>query len=83
MCINKWINDFLPILGTFFLLLVCFVQLQYDSFCFNLLYFILVDCHLLEVYSLLMKDKKGVDSNGREVGKKLGGVEGGKIVIKL
>lgn len=57
---------------------VCIVQLKSDTFVFvyffNLatFYFVMFCCHLLEVCSFLMREDKRVDSDGQEVGEKLG-----------
>lgn len=38
-------------------------------------------CHLLEVHSFLMSDRKGVDLEGRRGGKELRRLDGGEIRI--
>ena len=50
----------------------CLVQIQYDSFCFMLLYFILSCFYLLEACSFLIRDSKGVDLEGRGSREELG-----------
>ena len=47
---------------------------------FILLYLLVL---FLEVCYFLMKDRKGVDLDGRGGGEELGGVEGGEIIIKI
>ena len=44
-------------------------------------YFFLFGCYLLEACSFLMRDRKGVDLDGRDGGEELGGVEGEETVI--
>ena len=61
-----------PALGTLFLLLGCNVQLQYESFCFILLYFIFV----MFGCSFLMRDTKRVEPERRGRGEFLEGLEG-------
>lgn len=46
-------------------------------------YVIIFYYYILEVCSFLVKDRKGVDSEGERINKKLGGVEGGKPVISM
>lgn len=56
----------LPDLGILFFLLGCRVPLQCDSFC-PILYFKF--CHVeLEACSFLMRDRKGMNLDGRGVG---------------
>ena len=40
-------------------------------------------CYLLEACSFLMRDRKGVDLDGRRGGEELGGVEGGETIIRI
>ena len=40
-------------------------------------------CYLLEACSFLMRDRKGVDLDGRDGGEELGGVEGEETVIRI
>lgn len=40
-------------------------------------------CYLLKVRCFLVRDRKGVDPEGRGSGEELGGVKGGKIIIKI
>jgi hypothetical protein len=61
-----------PSLGLF--LFFCLVQLRCDSFCFIL---------LLSLEASSFRDIKGVESEGREGGEELGGIEGGKTVIRI
>lgn len=49
--------------------------------CFILLYFILFYCYALDV-CFLIKDRKGVDMDGRGDGTELGAVEGRDTVIR-
>lgn len=69
----SWSLILLPTLRTFFLLLGCHSQLQYDSFCLFLLYFVLLCLvTILESCSFLMIDRNRVDPNGRRSGEELG-----------
>lgn len=45
-------------------------------------YYILF-CHLLEAFSLLVRDRKKVDPEGSEGREGLGGVEGGETVTRI
>ena len=40
-------------------------------------------CYLLEACSFLMRDRKGVDLEGRRGGKELGGVVGGETIVMI
>ena len=40
-------------------------------------------CYLLEACSFLMRDRKGVDLEGKGGGEELGGINGGKTVIRI
>lgn len=46
-------------------------------------YFVLCGCYLLDAYCFLMRDREGVDLDGRGCGEALGGVERGEIVISM
>lgn len=74
-----------PSHGTLVLLLGFLVQLQRDGFyfIFTIFYFVMFGCYLLYACSFLMRDRKEVGLDRREDGEKLGGTEGGKIVIRI
>lgn len=67
-----------------FLLLGCLVQPQSDEFYLIIVYFVMF-CHfLLGACSLLTRDRKGVDSKGREQRRgELEGVKGRETVIRI
>ena len=79
----SWSLILVPSLGALLLLLICFVQLRYESFCFSLSYMIMFCCYLLEACSFLMRDRKGVDLKGQGGEKELVGVEGGETIVKI
>lgn len=70
-------------IGSLFLRLGCCVNLGYDSFCFILLYFVfyfvLFGWYHLEVFSFVMRDRKGVYLERREDEDELGEIEEGEI----
>lgn len=50
----------------------------------RIFYFVVFGCHLLEASSSLLKrDRKRVDQDGKGVEKRLGGVEGGETKIRI
>lgn len=53
------------IVGALLLLLICFVQILCDDFCFVLFFY----CYLFEACSFLKRERKGVNPDGREVGR--------------
>ena len=70
-------------LGTLFLL-GCYVQLSILKFLLHLIfYFVIFGCYLLEACSFLMRDRKGVDLEGRRGGEDLGRVEGEETIIRI
>lgn len=73
------------VLWNFFLLLSCHDLIWYDSFCFSLLFFIFCHIWLLPFGNLfyLMRDRKGVNVEGRGCGDDLRGEEGGEATIKI
>lgn len=76
---NMWTSESLILvlsLGALFLLLVCFVFLHAMDFVISY-YLMVFGCYHLEVCYILMRDKSGVDPDGRESGEELGGIEGG------
>ena len=75
----------MPAPGAFIFLLACHVQLQYDSFCFILLYFTVL-CSVVisqKPVLFLMRDRNGVDPDGIGEQKRFGGVEVGKFVFRF
>jgi hypothetical protein len=46
-------------------------------------YFVISGCDLLEPYSFVTRDTRGVDLEGKENGENLGGVEGGKTIVGM
>lgn len=70
--VNEWILDFYALSwGSCIFLLACLTQLQYEDFCFILLYF--MSCYyLLEVCSFLMSDIKVVVLDRKGGGDELG-----------
>lgn len=40
-------------------------------------------CYLLETYSFLMRNKKGVELKERGAGEDLGGIVGGETIIRI
>ena len=46
-------------------------------------YFVMFGCYLLGACSFLMRDRKGVDLEGKGGGEELGGINGGKTVIRI
>lgn len=50
---------------------------------FVLFYFVMFGCYRLDARSFLMRDGKGTDLDGREVGEELRGVGGGETVIRI
>lgn len=68
-----------PVLDVLSLLLGCHVQLQYDSFCFILLYFVL----LLSLKSLVFTNERQKGSGSRGGWEELGGIERGETIIRI
>lgn len=63
----------MPFLGLFSVHLFCPIPI---GFLFDLFYY-----YPLEACFLLMKDRKGVDPEGKEGGEELGGAEEGETII--
>lgn len=78
----SWSLTFVLVLGTHFLLLGCSIKLLYDNFGSSYIFFVMLGCCLLEACSVMRK-RKGVDTEGREDGKKLGKAEGGETTIRI
>lgn len=72
-----------PSVVTLFLLWNYLVQLLCHGFLFYLIILYLVFFFLLEACLFPMKDRKGIYSGERGDVKEQGGVEGGKIVIRI
>ena len=70
----------MPAPGILFFLLDFHVHLQFDSFCFILLYSVIFECYLLEACSFLMRGRKRVDPKRRE---ELRRVEGGETLTRI
>lgn len=70
---------------SFGILLVSFVQLYACWFLFYIILFNRVTfCfYFLEAYSFPIRDKKGLDLDGKESGEHLGGVNGREFVFRL
>lgn len=87
--LSVWMSEsliFVSSLGALSFVLVCLVQLQYDGFCFLLfitLYSLMFCCYLLEACSFLMRDRKGLDPDGRGSREELGWTEGEKTVTRI
>lgn len=74
-----------PSLVTLFLLWDCLVQPSCHGFLFYLIILYLVTFFFFSLRSsfFLMRNRKGINSEGRRDGKELEGVERGKTVIRI
>lgn len=70
-CENGQLSDSCVFSWALFFLLLCLVQLF--PFYLTVFYFVMFCCCLLEAHSFLMRDRKGVDLDGRGGGEELGG----------
>lgn len=65
-----------------FLLYICIVLFQYVRFFFNLIVFYFIISPSKPVY-FPMRDRKGMDADGRGGGEELGRVEGGETIKNI